>query len=69
MFRIGQVGGKGKRCRPPPKLTGGAEGFDYDPDDPVDRAALQIATAHQKRRYADLLCCCLPLLPASIPAP
>ena len=44
------VGGKGKLGKAPPILTGGAEAFDYDPDDPVDRAALQIAMAHQKRR-------------------
>lgn len=50
MFRIGPIGGKGVRGRPPPRLTGGAEGFDYDPDDPVDRAALFIAHAHRKRR-------------------
>ncbi|MGQ7939059.1 hypothetical protein [Paraburkholderia sp. D1E] len=50
MFRIGPVGGKGKRGRAPARLTGGAEGFDFDPDDPVDRAAWRIAMAHQKRR-------------------
>jgi hypothetical protein len=50
MFRIGPVGGKGKLGKVPPRLTGGAEAFDYDPDDPVDRAALRIAMAHQKRR-------------------
>ncbi|WP_153135192.1 hypothetical protein [Paraburkholderia agricolaris] len=49
MFRIGPIGGKGK-FGTPPVLTGGAEGFDYDPDDPVDRAAWQAAMAHRKRR-------------------
>ncbi|RKE35313.1 hypothetical protein B0G76_1377 [Paraburkholderia sp. BL23I1N1] len=50
LFRIGPVGGKGKPGRAPPRLTGGAEGFDYDPDDPADRAAMMIARRHQKRR-------------------
>ena len=47
MFRIGLVDGKGKLGKAPPRLTGGEEAFDYDP---VDRAALQIAMVHRKRR-------------------
>jgi hypothetical protein len=50
MFRIGPIGGKGKFGKAPPVLTGGAEAFDYDPDDPADSSALLIARAHQKRR-------------------
>lgn len=50
MFRIGPIGGKGVVGRAAAPLTGGAEGFDYDPDDPADRAAFRVARAHQKRR-------------------
>ncbi|MFM0155713.1 hypothetical protein [Paraburkholderia sediminicola] len=49
MFRVGPIGGKGKR-RPPAQSIEGAAGFDFDPDDPVDQAAYLIARSHQKRR-------------------
>ncbi|RKF43534.1 hypothetical protein BCY88_06010 [Paraburkholderia fungorum] len=48
MFRVGPIGSKGKR-RPPARSTEGAAGFDFDPDDPADRAAFLIARSHQKR--------------------
>jgi hypothetical protein len=50
LFRIGTVGGKGERGRNPARLTDGGAAFDFDPDDPVDRAAFLIARGHQKRR-------------------
>ncbi|MDR8398855.1 hypothetical protein NE850_21230 [Paraburkholderia sp. USG1] len=50
LFRIGPVGGKGRKYQPPARLTEGAAGFDFDPDDPVDRAAFLIARGHQNRR-------------------
>ncbi|MFM0270077.1 hypothetical protein PQQ59_05800 [Paraburkholderia aspalathi] len=49
MFRVGPIGGKGKR-RPWAPSIEGAAAFDFDPDDPVDQAAYKIARAHQKRR-------------------
>lgn len=50
MFRVGPIGGKGKRWKQPERSIEGAAGFDFDPDDPADQAAYLIAKAHQKRR-------------------
>ncbi|PRZ56549.1 hypothetical protein BX589_101199 [Paraburkholderia fungorum] len=50
MFRVGPIGGKGGRYREPGQSIDGAAAFDFDPDDPADRAAYQIARAHQRRR-------------------
>lgn len=50
MFRVGPIGGKRKRRGHPARSTEGAAAFDFDPDDPVDRAAYMIACQHQKKR-------------------
>ncbi len=50
IFRIGPIGGKGKKYQQPERSIEGAAAFDFDPDDPADQAAYLIARAHQKRR-------------------
>lgn len=52
MLRIGPVGGKGKPdfWRPTPRSPDKVKPFEFDPDDPLDRAALIIARGHQRRR-------------------